>query len=56
VNQPLHDDDLAAIKTSLARGRPLGSPAWTKAVVDRLHLGHTLRGEGRPKKEVPIEN
>jgi len=50
VNQPLHEKELAAIKTSLARGRPLGSAEWIERMADRLDLGHTLRREGRPKK------
>jgi len=51
VNEPLHDDELAAVKTSLERGRPLGKPAWIEKTAARLDLGHTLRREGRPRKE-----
>jgi putative transposase len=51
VNEPLHDDDLAAVKTSLERGRPLGNAAWIERTAIRLDLGHTLRREGRPKKD-----
>ena len=50
VNRPLNEDELGAIKTSLARGRPLGSVGWTEKMAARLSLGHTLRREGRPEK------
>jgi putative transposase len=49
VNEPLHEAELSAIKTSLLRGRPLGSSTWTDKTVARLHLGHTIRKEGRPR-------
>jgi len=53
VNQPLHDGELEPIRTSLERGRPLGSADWIETVAERLHLDHTLRPEGRPKKVKP---
>jgi len=46
VNQPLHEDDMAAIKTSAERGRPLGDAAWMQRIVDRLNFGHALRRKG----------
>ena len=49
VNQPPHEADVAAIRTSLERGRPLGSATWTQRTAQRLDLGHTLRSEGRPR-------
>lgn len=51
VNRPLDETDRSAVKTSLERGRPLGSVAWTQAVAARLGLGHTIRDEGRPRKK-----
>ena len=51
VHQPLHEEELAAIQTSMARGRPLGEAAWMARMVARLNLGHTLRRQGRPKQE-----
>jgi len=56
VNQSLHENEREAIKTSLGRGRPLGSEAWTQTIAARLGLGYTLRGEGRPKKVAEGEN
>ena len=49
VNDPLQESELSAIQTSLARGRPFGSAAWTEKTVARLDLRHTIRGEGRPR-------
>jgi len=46
VKQPLHEHELATIKTSTERGRPLGDAAWMQRTVGRLNLGHTLRREG----------
>jgi len=37
---------LAAIKTRMERGRPLGEAAWMARIVDRLNLGRTLRRKG----------
>jgi putative transposase len=56
VNQPLHEADVAAIRTSLERGRPLGSATWTQRTAQRLDLGHTLRPEGRPRKDSSGKN
>ena len=50
VNEPLPDDDLERLRTSVRRGRPFGDDAWTKATAGRLGLTHTLRGPGRPRK------
>jgi putative transposase len=50
LNQPLRGSELEAIKTSLERGRPLGSVEWTEQIVSRLDLAHTMRREGRPGK------
>jgi putative transposase len=56
VNQPLHEADLASIRTSLERGRPLGSDTWTQKMVERLDLRHTMRQEGRPRKDPSDKN
>ena len=34
----------------LKRGQPLGEERWVKRTATRLHLEHTLRPEGRPRK------
>ena len=46
--------DAAAVRASLARGRPLGEPGWAADVARRLGLGHTLRPVGRPRKAAGI--
>lgn len=50
VNRPLTPRELERVQTSIARDRPLGSTAWTQKLVDQLGLIHTMRSEGRPKK------
>jgi len=51
VNTALTARELDRVKTSIRRGRPLGTDAWVNNCVTRLGLGHTMRNEGRPKKE-----
>jgi putative transposase len=50
VNRQLREEQLAPIRVSVERGRPLGSDPWVRRVAKRLHLGFTLRGPGRPRK------
>ena len=50
LNQPQTDAEVAALRTSINRGRPFGSPAWQKQTAQRLSLGSTLRKRGRPTK------
>ncbi len=50
VNAALSAKDLERIQVSLERGRPYGRDAWVKRIVDKLHLEHTVRPEGRPRK------
>jgi putative transposase len=42
--------ELAALRTSVARGRPFGDPRWTRMIADRFTLGSTLRPPGRPAR------
>jgi putative transposase len=51
VNEPLADDDLADVRTSVKRGRPFGGPIWTRRVAERLGLSFTLNDRGRPRLE-----
>ncbi|QEH36421.1 Transposase IS200 like protein [Aquisphaera giovannonii] len=51
VNAPLGAREVRALKPSLERGRPFGDDAWTGRIVRRLGLGHTIRPEGRLRKE-----
>jgi putative transposase len=50
VNEPLSDGQLAALKTSIERGRPYGQDQWQRTMISRLGLEHTTRREGRPER------
>jgi putative transposase len=50
VNAPLSSKELDRIRVSVERGRPYGGDAWVSRTVSQLHLEHTIRSEGRPKK------
>jgi len=49
VNSPETAAELAAVRTSVQRGRPFGSEAWVGRMAKRLDLEPTLRPRGRPK-------
>jgi putative transposase len=51
VNRPQSDKELDAIRKSLARGQPLGSPAWVQKTASDLGLESTIRPRGRPRKQ-----
>jgi hypothetical protein len=51
VNEPIEPKELERWETSLNRCRPFGDPIWTLQTIKRLGLEHTLRSEGRPKRE-----
>jgi putative transposase len=53
VNEPQTEAELAAVRTSVVRGRPYGSEAWVEEVVKRLGLQATVRPRGRPRKRRP---
>ena len=48
VDQPLTAAELARVHTCLQRDRPLGDPAWTRRLAERLDLLGTLTPRGRP--------
>jgi REP-associated tyrosine transposase len=50
VNRPQTEAELDAIRVSIRRGRPFGSPAWQKRTAQRLGLESTFRPRGRPRK------
>ena len=50
VNAALSAKELDRIRVSLERGRPYGADTWVRRTVGELHLEHTVRPEGRPKK------
>ena len=50
VNQSLSEQELAALRKCVGRGRPFGDPDWTAEVAQRTGLGYTLRPRGRPRR------
>ena len=50
VNRSMKAADVEAVRTSIARGRPLGDADWVARTAKRLNLDFTLRPRGRPKK------
>jgi putative transposase len=53
VNQSLTVAERDAVRSSIQRGRPYGSVAWTQQTAQRLGLDATLRPRGRPRKAPP---
>jgi putative transposase len=51
VNAPQTAAEMEAMRRSMERGAPLGSPLWTDRVAKRLGLESTLRPRGRPTKD-----
>jgi putative transposase len=50
VNHPQPQAELAAVQTSVQRGRPFGSPLWQAMTAQQLGLASTFQPRGRPKK------
>lgn len=50
VNEPQTEAELDALRRSVTRGQPFGSPQWTAATAKHLGLESTIRTRGRPKK------
>jgi len=50
VNKPQTEAEVEAIRHCLRRGTLYGGGAWISQSAVRLHLTHTLRPRGRPKK------
>jgi putative transposase len=50
VNRPGSEAELEALRRSIARGAPFGTPAWSKATATDLGLQSSLNPRGRPKK------
>ena len=53
VNQVETEAELAALRRSVARGRPFGGKAWSTKIAKQLGLEHTYRPRGRPRKVEP---
>jgi putative transposase len=51
VNEPQTEKELAAVRESIQRGRPLGDPLWQSRTAAQLNLESTFRPRGRPKKK-----
>jgi putative transposase len=52
VNESLTPGELEALRRSVNRGTPYGKLKWTTATAKSLGLEHTLRPQGRPRKQV----
>ena len=50
VNRALTQQELAAVRTSVQRGRPFGEETWARQVAERSGLDYTFRSRGRPRK------
>ena len=51
VQEPLTLAELQAVRTSVNRQRPYGTPGWAVQTARRLGLDATLRPRGRPRKD-----
>jgi putative transposase len=52
VNEDERNEQLDAVRRSVLKGQPFGSERWVERMVTQWNLGATLRGRGRPKKEL----
>ncbi|MFO0707321.1 MAG: transposase [Nitrospira sp.] len=50
VREVESNEQLVAVRRSVTKGQPFGSPPWVEQVAAQWNLGATLRGRGRPKK------
>ena len=56
VNQADNEQELEALRRSVRRGRPYGTPEWQKRIAKRLGLESSYRSAGRParrRRELP---
>ena len=51
VNRSAEEAELAAIRTSIQRGRPFGSERWRERTAAKLGLESTFRPRGRPRQD-----
>jgi putative transposase len=56
VNEALTAKELQRLELSQHRGRPYGGEAWVARTVAKLGMEHTIRPEGRPRKEKDDDN
>jgi len=52
VNQDDEREQIETVRRSVTKGQPFGSPLWVERMVVRWNLGGTMRGRGRPRKDV----
>jgi len=52
VNEGETNEQLSMVRRSVTKGQPFGNPMWVEQMVAQCNLGVTLRGRGRPKKEL----
>jgi putative transposase len=50
IRTPETDEELAAVRLCIARGRPYGTAAWVAKTVAKLGLESSVRPRGRPRK------
>jgi hypothetical protein len=50
VNRVPTETELEAARRSLVLGQPYGSETWQQRTAKAMHLVHTFRKQGRPKK------
>ena len=50
VNRPITKREIEAFQTC-TRNRPYGNESWQSEQAKRLGLSHTMRREGRPRKD-----
>ena len=50
VNRPQSQKELDALRVSVNRGQPFGSPTWQRQTAVRLGVQSTFRKQGRPRK------
>jgi putative transposase len=55
VNRAQSKAELAALRTSVQRGRPFGDEAWQERIARQLNLEYTFRPRGRPFKRQPAK-
>ncbi len=52
VSAALTAKEVERMEVSMRRSRPFGRDRWVKQTVQRLGMEYTVRGEGRPRKNV----
>jgi putative transposase len=51
VNTGEGQGQIEALRRSVTKGQPFGSPLWVERMVTQWQLGVTMRGRGRPRKD-----